>query len=82
MFVSNQMLVKFRLRVIDLELVYGIVVDEGWEYSEFVSECIFDRGYGQDNVEILFDFINEVVVYRQWGGIYFFFLKDLIYSLF
>lgn len=82
MFVSNQMLVKFRLRVIDLELVYGIVVDEGREYSEFVAECIFDRGYGQDNVEILFDFINEVVVYRQWGGIYFFFLKDLIYSLF
>lgn len=40
------MLVKFRLRVIDLELVYGIVVDEGREYSEFVAERIFDRRYG------------------------------------
>lgn len=40
------MLVKFRLRVIDLELVDGIVVDEGREYSEFVSERIFNRRYG------------------------------------
>lgn len=79
---SNQMLAKFRSRVTDLEPVYGTAVDEGWEHPESVAERISDRRHGQDNVEILLDSINEVVVHRQWGGIYLLSLKDLIHSLF
>lgn len=79
---TNQMLAKFRSRVTDLEPVDGTAVDEGWEHPESVPERISDRGHGQDNVEILLDSINEVVVHRQWGGIYLLSLKDFIYVLF
>lgn len=79
---TNQMLAKFRSRVTDLEPVYGTAVDEGREHPESVPERISDRGHGQDNVEILLDSINEVVVHRQWGGIYLLSLKDFIYILF
>lgn len=79
---TNQMLAKFRSGVTDLEPVDGTAVDEGREHPESVAERISDWGHGQDNVEILLDSINEVVVHRQWGGIYLLSLKDLIYILF
>lgn len=79
---TNQMLAKFRSRVTDLEPVDGTAVDEGREHPESVAERISDRRHGQDNVEILLDSINEVVVHRQWSGIYLLSLKDFIYILF
>ena len=53
-----------------LEPVDGTTVDEGGEHAQPVSEGIPDRRHGQDNMEVLFHSVNEVIIHRQRSGIH------------
>lgn len=53
-----------------LEPVDGTTVDEGGEHAQPVPEGIPDRRHGQDDMEVLFHSVDEVVIHRQRSGIH------------
>lgn len=53
-----------------LEPVDGTTVDEGGEHAQPVPKGVPDGRHGQDNMEVLFHSVDEVVIHRQRSGIH------------